>query len=283
MTGLSERNYGGHVTFFELKLDQKLEYDHALNLSKIQELKRLNPKMLILYHHLWIHNESGVVSPLEELAPFKAITDLYLHVDAVQAPGKINDWDKLSVGDIFSFSAHKFGALKGIGFTFFSKKMSFYPLIIGGGQQSNLRSGTENAMGVQSVALALKDLKLVDVPQNSEKRKDLEAFIKEALGTDGEVISDRSSNRNSNTIYFYLKQLPSDIALALFDLNGLMISAGSACSSGAAKPSQLLTHLGYKEEAKNGLRLSLAFKTSSQELQTIKERFSSVLSKIRKN
>lgn len=281
VTTLSERFFGAHVKFLELQITQSLEYDHLNNLKVIQDKKDNNPELLILYHHLWVHNETGIVSPLEELISFKKIPDLFIHVDAVQAPGKIPDWKILSQGDVFTFSAHKFGALKGIGFSFLSSKISYFPLISGGAQQGGLRSGTENLQGVQSLALALKDLEKVSVQAANDKRTSLESFLEEELKGIGGVISKLSSSRNSNTIYFYLNELSSDIALALFDVNGLMISAGSACSSGAAKASVIMNHLGFKAEAKNGLRISFAFDLSTQELEEIKSRLKLTFKKLK--
>src|SRR5690606_17299932 len=131
-------------------------------------------------------------------------------------------WKELSQGDIWTFSAHKFGALKGIGFSFLRGDFEFYPLILGGAQQGNLRSGTENALGVKTVALALRDLEKVNVEAMALQREKLLQFLKTELRGIGEVIS--SGEMASNTIYFYLNNHPSDIALALFDLNGLEVS-----------------------------------------------------------
>lgn len=281
VTSLAERFFGSQVKFFELKMDQQLNYLHQENLAFIKDKKENNPDLIVLYHHLWVHNETGIVSPLEELKMFKDVPDLYLHVDAVQVPGKISNWKELTVGDIFTFSAHKFGSLKGIGFSLFAKNFSFYPLISGGGQQSSLRSGTENVMGIQSLGLALQDLVKVDVKANDAQRVKLEAFLKNELTGLGGIISEKGKFRNSNTIYFYLDKLSSDIALALFDLHGIQISAGSACSSGAAKASILLTHLGFKDHAKNGLRLSFSFSLTDTDRELIQQRLSVVLSKIK--
>lgn len=275
---LSERWFGEKTTFFELKIDQNLDYLHDENLALLCEKKRLDPSLIILYHHLWVHNESGVVSPLRELEKLKQIPDLYIHVDAVQAPGKIQDWQSLVCGDVFTFSSHKFGGMKGIGFSFYPKSLPYYPFITGGAQQSG-RSGTENVLGIKSVALALSDLKEIDIQKNFGLKNELEAFISHELEGIGEVISLKGSLHNSNTIYFYLNNLTSDIALALFDLSGLMISAGSACSSGAARPSPLLLHLGLSAVARNGLRLSLGFNPSSLEISQIKLRFQQIIAK----
>ncbi|MGE3608128.1 MAG: cysteine desulfurase family protein [Bacteriovoracaceae bacterium] len=279
VTSLESRYWGPHVHFLELKLNDDLSYDHPSNFEAIKDKKDNNPELIILYHHLWVHNETGFVSPLEDLQKLKTISDLYLHIDSVQAPGKILNWRELKAGDVFTFSAHKFGAFKGIGFSLFDAKLPFAPFITGGGQQNNLRSGTENPQAVKSIDLALADLEAVDVAANLNLRDELASFIKKELAGLGEVLE--SKNHNSNTIYFYLNKLPSDIALALFDMNGLEISAGSACSSGAAKDSAVLLQLHKKDVAKNGLRLSMAFQTSDADLSKIKELFHKVTEKIK--
>lgn len=279
VVALEEKYFGPHVKFFELKRDKHLHYLHQENAVLLKDKKDNNPDLMILYHHLWVHNETGQVSPLEELSVFKKIPDLYIHVDAVQAPGKIPEWRELKTADSFSFSAHKFGALKGIGFSFLRADIPFHPLISGGGQQGNLRSGTENIQGVKSVALALNDLIQVDVAKNAMARARLLRFMRSQLEGIGAVVDDK--NMASNTIYFYLQGLSSDIALALFDINGLEISAGSACSSGAAKPSAVLLQMGLNSTAKNGLRLSMGFAVNEETLNKVETRLESVFNKLR--
>ena len=280
VTALAEKFLGSQVKFFELKLGPQLEYLHHENFEAIKDKKENNPDLIILYHHLWVHNETGIVAPLSELTIFKSIPDLYVHVDAVQSPGKILDWSKLSAGDVFTFSGHKFGAMKGVGFSFFSRQIEFHPFISGGGQQSSQRSGTENVLGIQSLGLAVNDLLKVNVAESLSYRAELESYLTRELKSLGELVTTASA-KNSNTYYFYLYQQTSDIALALFDLNGLMISAGSACSSGAAKASAVLLHLGLKEMARNGLRISFAPSISHSELDEFKVKFAAVCAKLR--
>lgn len=276
---LASKYFGPQVAHYELKRDKNLRYLHQENFLELQKRKAENPDLIILYHHLWVHNETGQVSPLEELKSFKTIPDLYLHIDAVQAPGKIPEWQSLAEGDIWTFSGHKFGALKGIGFSFYKPHFDFHPLLTGGGQQGNLRSGTENVQGVRSLLLALEDLLKVDVAANSSKRKELVAFLQHELQGLGGIVEDPLVC--SNTIYFYLNDLTSDVALALFDIHGLEISAGSACSSGAAKESPVLLQLGLKASAKNGLRLSMPFETGKEDLNRIQERMRLVFNRLR--
>jgi cysteine desulfurase len=278
VVSLTEKYFGPHVKFLELKRDKNLHYLHAENAEILRDKKENNPELMILYHHLWIHNETGQVSPLKDLADFKKIPDLYIHVDSVQAPGKIPDWKELVVADVFSFSSHKFGALKGIGFSLVKTEIPFHPFISGGGQQGGLRSGTENIQGVKSTALALSDLLKVDVLKNAEMRTKLLTFMQEKLSGIGAVIN--NEKMATNTIYFYLNDHPSDIALALFDVHGLEISAGSACSSGAAKPSAVLLQMGLNAAAKNGLRLSMGFAVNQETLNKIISRLESVFNKL---
>jgi cysteine desulfurase len=171
--------------------------------------------------------------------------------------------------------------LKGIGFSFFKSDIPFHGMILGGAQQGNLRSGTENVQGIHSIHLALTDLVKVDVNHNLEMRSKLLTFMKKELNGIGEVIDDK--HMASNTIYFYLNHYSSDIALALFDVNGIEISAGSACSSGAAKASAILLHKGLQAVAKNGLRLSMGLEVSEEFLNKIEARLHPVFNKLAKS
>jgi cysteine desulfurase len=277
---LSEQYFGAHVRFYELKMNSNLTYHHEFNFNFLKDKKDNNPQLIILYHHLWVHNETGLVSDLSLLENFKNIPDFYLHIDAVQAPGKILNWRELKAGDIFTFSSHKFGAFKGIGFSFFKKSFKYNPMLVGGGQQSGYRGGTENLTGIYSTTLALDDLSRVDINETYLIREHIEQHLVQLIASDGGVVS-QDLNRASNTIYFYLHNLSSDLALALFDLNGLMISAGSACSSGAAKESQIMKLAGLKKFAKNGLRLSLPFNHGDIKVEMIKQRLTEVFTKLR--
>jgi cysteine desulfurase len=279
VTSLEESFKEAHVHFYRLPLKSDLSYDDDKIYRDLETLKKNDPSLVILYHHLWVHNETGFVSPLENLEKLQKMTDLYLHIDGVQAPGKIPDWRSLPLGDIWTFSAHKFGALKGIGFSFFKKNFPFLPLIRGGGQQRGLRSGTENVMGVWSLYLALKELKTKDIQEVRVGRQTIEKELAFLLQNHGEVLTQNEALRSSNTIYFYLSDLTSDISLAVFDLAGLEVSAGSACSSGAAKDSAILLNLGKKDVAKNGLRLSLGFEISQEQIEEIIKKLKTIFSR----
>jgi cysteine desulfurase len=276
----AEKTYESDTIFYQLQRNLDFTYNDELNYAEILRLKNEYPDLIILYHHLWVHNELGHIAPLENLKKIKLISDLYIHVDAVQAPGKILDWTTLTEGDIFTFSAHKFGALKGVGFSIYTSSIPQFPLITGGGQQA-LRSGTQNIMGIQSIQLALNDLLNISISDNFIFKEKLQSILVDELDGIGALVSGRGPLMNSNTIYFYFNHLSSDISVALFDLHGIMISAGAACSSGASKPAQVLIHVGLDKFARNGLRISLPFHMTIEDLDEIIKRLKIIFKKIR--
>ncbi len=266
---------------FNLKRNQNGDYLHDENFQELKKLKEENPSALILYHHLWVHNEIGVVSALADLTRFKSIPDLFVSVDAVQSVGKFHQYRDLnSELDFYTYSAHKFGALKGIGFSFIQSQIQLSPMLLGGGQQGRVRSGTENAMGVYSIKLALEDMKSSDLALVGELKEKLCVQMREWLKGKGGLVGDKCLHPSLNTIYFYLNNLTSDIALAMFDMSGLEISAGSACSSGAAKESEILLSLNLKNVAKNGLRLSVGPHFSESDYKVLSAKLSDVLKRV---
>ncbi len=143
---------GNEVIFFDV--DENGDFDQK---NLIDLINRSSKENIRLLNYTWVNNENGVVWPLENLSEIKAKTGCLISVDSVQAPGKIvNWWNINSVADTYSFSPHKFGAFKGIGFSFFKNKYKFDPLIVGGGQQKGWRSGTGNALCIYSINRALE-------------------------------------------------------------------------------------------------------------------------------
>jgi cysteine sulfinate desulfinase/cysteine desulfurase-like protein len=113
-------------------------------------------------------------------------------------------------------------------------------------------------MGAQALQLALAELKAEFNFQIQQKLIDqLRVYLDERLAGKGLRIAQRAQHLNLNTVFFVLNKLPSDLSLPIFDLQGLEVSAGAACASGAAKASHVLLGLGFEERSKNGLRLSV--------------------------
>jgi cysteine desulfurase len=237
-----------------------------LNIQQLEDALKQNQAMRCLLNITWINNETGHEQDIDQVVKLKDDYDFFLHVDAAQIVGKIENWYILNKKvDAYTFSAHKFGALKASGFTFIKKDFSISPLIYGGAQQSNYRSGTENPMGAHCIALALTEVKkLSEISKVAVLKIQIINELKNILNKEVIIVSTLSGA--VNTINFILKSKSADRSLPFFDMNGLDISNGSACNSGDSKKSHVLIALGYSEYAANAIRISLPLYDFDKEL-----------------
>lgn len=243
---------------FELKIDENGNFDLDLVVSTINKFQSDTGKKAIL-NYTFVHNETGVVWPLEYAQKIKEQTNCLIHVDAVQSVGKIKDFLQLSsILDFYSYSAHKFGALKGVGFSFVKKDVSYEPLIVGGGQQQARRAGTENVLGVHSIKLAIEELlENFNYEMSMKFKSDFESKLISLIRGKGEVVGVNSKfGRNCNTICFVLYNKKADVSLIQFDLKGIDVSSGSACSVQSLKDSSTLVAMNLKSYASNSIRVS---------------------------
>lgn len=227
-----------------------------------------------------VNNETGVVLSREIISKIKnSFPNVFIHIDAVQGPGKVDQLsDRLRGADAFTLSAHKFGALKGVGFTFISKKLPFKPIIQGGDQQGSLRAGTENPDGVVSVKLAFEWILNQDLSEIKSLREDLESKIKSEFGPQVIIAGEDAPERAVGTTYLLVGGAKADILLTAFDLAGIDVSTGSACRSGSVFPSRVLLAMGYSEEAaRSAVRISMGHMLSAHDRQELCERVLTVL------
>lgn len=265
--------YGHEVSTFGV--DKNGDYDIEEIISLLNKSNR--PKLL---NFTWVNNENGVVWNLDDLIRIKEETNCYVHVDAVQSIGKIEKWNELNhLVDAYTFSGHKFGAMKGVGFSFVKELFPFCSLIRGGGQQEGMRSGTENTTGIYSIKLALEDvLKKENYTELYSAKKIIEDSIEEHISGDARIVSKDAKKRNGNTIYIILPGRKADILITAFDLARMDVSSGSACSSGAVLPSRVLLSMGVNEEdAKSALRFSFSYDLCLEESKEYSEKIVSVL------
>jgi cysteine desulfurase len=248
---------GAHVHFFSVNKRGDFDLDELISKIKQESASGRIPFVNFTY----VNNETGVVWPLSLAEKIKEETGAFIHVDAVQLVGKIEHWQILSPKlDAFTFSGHKFGAMKGIGFSFFKKSLNFTPFLRGGGQQGGFRAGTENALGVYSLKLALGDIVEHFDPIELMKAKTLiENSLTECLGSLGEIVGHDQINRNLNTIFLILYGQKAEVMSTRFDLQGMDISTGSACSSGIIKENRVLLAMGYgARDSKSAIRFSFS-------------------------
>lgn len=236
----------------------------------------------VILNYLWSNNETGVVWPLEMAAEIKKATGCFVHVDGVQAPGKVKNFQKLDPTlDFYTFSGHKFGALKGQGFSFIKQNFPFSGLIQGGTQQGGMRSGTENPVSVYSLKLALEELlEKFDYDSCKQAKLKFENWLRETLADKGEIIGEQAKQRNCQTCSFVIYGQKSDLIMAALDQEGVEVSSGSACSSGLPRPNRILLALGHdKVNAKGGIRISFSPFLKEQDIDEVVAKVGPVLQK----
>jgi cysteine desulfurase len=248
-------SFGHEVIYFSVNQNGEFNCDQLIN--EIQQKEKIGLKTFLNF--TVVNNETGVVWPFALAEKIKRETKTIIHVDAVQLVGKIKQWnDPSDLLDAYTFSGHKFGSLKGVGFSFISKNINLVPLISGGNQQNGLRSGTENALGIYSIKLALNDInEHFDADKSQVAIKYLSQEITNLVGNKGEIVAFQNKSKNLNTIFLILFNQKSDIISARFDLAGISVSTGSACSSGIIKENRILMNMGYTSiDSKSAIRFS---------------------------
>lgn len=199
---------------------------------------------------------------------------LHLHVDAVQAWGKLKPDQWCSPGfDSISLCAHKVGGVAGIGALILKRGRKFEPLVQGGAQERSRRAGTENILGILSLGMVAQKISGSEWWTSIESMELLRNNLRSALQS-LEFVSFNSPEQgclpNTLNICVHSPRLKGEDVLMELDLRGFFISSGSACSSGANRPSQVLLALGRTaEEARNGLRFSLSPDTTSAEISAL--------------
>jgi cysteine desulfurase len=201
------------------------------------------------------NNETGVLQPLAEIHARTHAAGALLHVDAAQVAARMplpQDWDCLTL------SGHKAGGLKGAGALLLREGLKLFPQQLGGDQERNRRAGTVDVGPIVGLVEAVT----TPWPDLSGLRDQLQQAA-EALGAQ---VSAKEAERLPNTLHIRFEGLPGDALVMGLDLEGICISTGSACASGASNPSHVLEAMGL--DGRSGLRFSLGWNSSESEIQT---------------
>jgi cysteine desulfurase len=214
------------------------------------------------------NNETGALQPVAEIADIVHGAGGLLHVDAVQTFGKMSLNVKEMKADLISLSAHKIGGPKGIGAVVLADGLNGLEASIrGGGQEQGRRAGTENVLGIVGFGAAVKAAmgSLVgDMDRVENLRKRLETGLRQTRGV---FVFSENTLRLPNTTLFTVPGLKAETAVIGFDLEGIAVSSGSACSSGKVQPSHVLEAMGFGPElAKGAVRLSLGWSTTEADI-----------------
>jgi cysteine desulfurase len=215
------------------------------------------------------NNETGTVQPVAEVARLVHEAGGLLHVDAIQAFGKIPFGISSMGADLITLSAHKIGGPKGVGAVVLAEDVQgLEPLLRGGGQELGRRAGTENVAGISGFGAAAKAA-MAALEADAVRLRGLRDLLEGGLKqTPGMMVFSEAAPRLPNTTLFTVPGLKAETAVIGFDLGGIAVSSGSACSSGKVQPSHVLDAMGMgRELAQGAVRLSLGWSTSEADIE----------------
>jgi cysteine desulfurase len=213
------------------------------------------------------NNETGVIQPVAEIAALARKSGALVHCDAVQAAGKIALDTAGMDADLITLSAHKLGGPPGIGALVVTGQLALTPLFRGGGQERGRRAGTENLPGIAGFAAAATVAveNLPDYDRIRMLRDTLEAGVA-AAASDASVIG-AAAPRLPNTSAIAMPGVAAETQVIAFDLEGVMVSAGAACSAGKVGPSHVLAAMGVEPDlAASTIRVSLGWSSSEADI-----------------
>ncbi|MGN0400495.1 MAG: cysteine desulfurase family protein [Blautia sp.] len=263
----------------------KIPVDERGNLS-MEKLEKAIRQDTILVSTMYVNNEIGAVLPVEEIGKLvhqKNSKTIY-HVDAIQGYGKYRIYPKRMGIDLLSVSSHKIHGPKGVGFLYVNEKVKLQPLILGGGQQKGMRSGTDNVPGIAGLGLAAEmvydglEEKITAVRENklylAKRLSELENVVMNGPNPE------EGAPHILNVSFLGVR---SEVLLHTLEEKGIYISAGSACSSHKRAGSAAMAAIGAsKDRQESAIRFSLSEFTSREELDYAVEEIQKVLPVLRK-
>ncbi len=225
---------------------------------------------------MYVHNETGALQPVEELGKLikSRNKDICFHVDAVQAFGKLKVLPKAMNADIVTASAHKFHGPKGVGFLYIKDGVKCDPLLVGGGQQKNMRSGTENVPGIAGMSKALECIYDEGFEERVKEQYDLRSHFIRELGSieNVKIFCGDSAYTAPHIVSASFLGIKSEVLLHQLESDGVFVSSGSACSSNKPGLSFSLAAMGAaKEELDSIIRFSFSYETKKEELDRVIE------------
>lgn len=251
----------------------------------LEELENSIREDTILVSVMGVNNEIGIVEPIEKISEIikKKNPNTLFHVDAVQAYGKIKLTPKKMGIDLLSVSGHKIHGPKGIGFLYVSYKVKIKPIIFGGGQQKNMRSGTENVCGIMGLGAAVKRI-FDNFDEDTARMRELrEYMIKGLKECEGVTINGADEEGSApHIVSASVKGVRAEVLLHSLEEKGIYISSGSACASNKPAVSATLKAIGVdKDLLDSTVRFSFSVLTTKDEIDYALENFKETIEKLR--
>jgi len=266
---------GYEVTFLPVDGEGRLD---------LEEFKRSIRDDTAIVSIMWANNETGVIFPIEEIATLCEQRNIPLHVDAVQAVGKIPINLSKTPITYLAISGHKLHAPKGVGALYVRRGTKFHPWLVGGHQEHGRRGGTENVASIVGLGVAC-ELALANL--DSEKnpiamlRDRLEKGILESIPR--AFVNGDKIMRLPNTTSISFESIEGEAILLLMNEYGICASSGSACTSGSLLPSHVLVAMGIPfTRAHGSIRFSLSRYNTGEDIDFILEKMPGIVSQLRK-
>ncbi|MEH7275351.1 cysteine desulfurase family protein [Neobacillus vireti] len=285
-TALVHKNIGRHLLFSSIEhpsvrgaMEQlkKLDFDittipvDSNGRVNVEDVKASIRKDTILVSVMQVNNEVGTIQPIKEIGKLlKQYPNILFHVDAVQAIGKL-PLDLVGNGvDLCSISAHKFHGLKGTGALFIREGVRIDPLLSGGNQEWQIRSGTENVAGAVAMAKALRMTMEKSVSELKRMERVKSVLKAELEKTDGLSINTPVEHSAPHILNFSIKGIKAEVLIHTLEQKGIYLSTTSACSSKKQLPSQTLLAMGVPDDlADSAFRISLSYDNTEEEAKLV--------------
>ncbi len=255
-------------------------------LVEVSQVKQAIQDNTVLVSVMYANNEIGTIQPIAEIGKMLAKENdnrsqpIYFHTDAVQAANYLDcDVQRLNV-DLLTLSAHKFYGPKGVGVLFVGEDVDLEPLIVGGGHESGLRSGTENIPGIVGMGAAIERIEKTN-NERIEKLRDqlIEGITKEIPDSH---LNGSHEKRLPNNVNVSIKGVEGESIVLSLDQEGIEASTGSACSTKDLKASHVLTSLGLSpQEAHGSLRLTLGKFNDQKDIEKVIEVLPGIIKRLR--
>jgi cysteine desulfurase len=263
---LEHKKYHNNMQLVQVNQNGLIDFDHLISLLSSADISK---KTLVVT--MLANNETGVLQPIKKISEIAKSFKAYVHSDCVQAFGKIDvNFTDLGI-DSISISGHKIGALPGIGALIYNNNVVLEPQIIGGGQEKGIRCGTESVFHATIFGLSSEQAKQ-NCDLNRKHMEHLQCYLETSIlniSNNKAKIWCQNIARLPNTSSIMMPYVDSSLQVIKFDMAGIAISNGSACSSGSiGKSSYVLKAMGLSDqEVQSTIRISTGQSTTKEEIK----------------
>lgn len=234
----------------------------------LSALEQALDEQTLLVTLMYVNNEVGVVQPLEKIGKIVQKTSAFLHVDAVQALGKIPINVQEIHADLLSISAHKIYGPKGVGALYIKEQVDILPVLQGGSQEYKQRAGTQNVPGIigmgEACQIAIREMEKNNCHLHTIRQHFLQQLAKKHINIQ---LNHELQTSLPNILNISFPSIDGDMLMMMLDEKGVIVSRGSACNAKSQQPSATLLALGItKEQAQSSIRFSFGKYTTSEEI-----------------